>query len=84
VTAACGSISPVEPCEGPSAGLERSDDVRYVITVWRGYAKSDAKIGKRLVRVVAAMHFPNWLRIDITCFCSNKYSFLEMGLKYAL
>ena len=63
---------------------ERLDDVRHVVAIRRGDAEGDAKIGKRFVRVVAAMHLPDRLRIDVAGFRADEYALLEMRLEYPL
>jgi hypothetical protein len=50
----------------------------------RRKAKSAAQIRDRVVGIMPAVHFTDWLRIYVASFRSNKNPFLKMGLKYTL
>src|ERR1700761_7828469 len=59
-------------------------DRRNVIQVRRGQAETDTSIIQLLMRVVAAMIFPNRFGVDVAGLCLDQRAFLEMRFEQAL
>jgi hypothetical protein len=63
---------------------ESFEDIRHVVAIRRRNAEGDAKVGKRFVRIMTAMHLADRLRIDIASFGADQHAFLKVGLERAL